>query len=156
MSELATTNMINQLGIRNTSVSIVEYIGSWAEKATSIDLPRHHEVPCEEFAPEAWNKTIEICGGIDNIDPIRERCYGDAFIINFGSEDKAKLKEDIYKPQERSGWHNDDDWYRMFLDSTGNAMTVIHCFSDVPARGGGTWLCEDGMPGEFRILRDGL
>jgi len=119
-----------------------------------LHLPRHREIPAEEFAPDAWNKTIEICGGIEKIDPIRERYYGDAFIINFGSEEKAQIKEDLYKPQDRQGWHNDDDWYRMFLDSTGNAMTVIHCFTDIPERGGGTWLCEDGMAGLVQYLYD--
>ena len=109
-----------------------------------LHLPRHREVSAEEFAPEAWAKTVEICGGEHMIHPVRERCYGDAFIVNFGSEEKAKSTE-VYRPQERAGWHIDDDWYRLFLDSSGNAMTVVHCFSDIPERAGGTWLCEDGI-----------
>lgn len=36
----------------------------------------------------------------------------------------------------------------MFLDSSSTALTVVHCFSDVPKDGGGTWLCEDGLKGE--------
>lgn len=112
-----------------------------------LHLPRHHEVPAEEFAPEAWAKTVEICGGIDMIHPIRERYYGDAFIVNFGSADKTLETEDA-PPQKRSSYHSDCDWYRLFLDSTGNAMTVVHVFSDIPERGGGTWLCEDGLKGE--------
>ena len=114
-----------------------------------LHLPRHREVPAEEFAPEAWAKTVEICGGEHMVHPIRERCYGDAFIVNFGSEEKAKSGQ-TYRPQDRGGWHCDDDWYRMFLDSSGNAMTVVHCFSDIPERAGGTWLCEDGMRSESR------
>ena len=43
--------------------------------------------------------------------------------------------------------------YRLFLDSSGNAMTVVHCFTDIPARGGGTWLCEDAVPGERLLHR---
>ena len=116
-----------------------------------LHLPRHREVPAEEFAPEAWNKIVEICGGEENIDPIRERYYGDAFIINFGSEDKTNAEAE-YKPQEQKGWHTDDDWYRMFLDSSGNALTVIHVFTDIPARGGGTWVCEDGLPGRLQLI----
>lgn len=115
-------------------------------------LPRHREVPAEEFAPEAWNKTIEICGGVDRIDPIRERYYGDAFIINFGTDEWANKKEAPLEPHNLKGWHTDDDWYRMFLDSTGNAMTIIHCFTDIPERGGGTMLCEDGIEGKHDLM----
>ena len=113
-----------------------------------LHLPRHREVPAEEFCPEAWNKIVEIAGGEHMVDPIRERYYGDAFIINFGSEEKAKIEGEPFTPNQRSGWHTDCDWYRQFLDATGNAMTLIHCFTDIPARGGGTWLCEDGLAGE--------
>ncbi|KAM0554961.1 hypothetical protein ACHAPJ_006699 [Fusarium lateritium] len=147
-----------------------EYIDNWLKDLwTRIDydehdkstwhteylhLPRHREVPAEEFAPESWNKIIEICGGEDRIDPVRERYYGDAFIINFGTADKAE-KEPVFQPQERVGWHTDDDWYRMFLDSSGNALTVIHVFTDIPARGGGTCVCEDGIEG-IQIPNDSL
>ena len=65
---------------------------------------------------------------------------------NFGSE--ARTKETPIHPNEKNSWHTDDDWYRMFLDSAGNALTVIHCFTDVLGdHGGGTLLCEDGMKG---------
>jgi hypothetical protein len=111
-----------------------------------LHLPRHREVPAEEFAPEAWNKTIELVGGEDRIDPIRERHYGDAFIVNCGSEEWSR-REQPAEPQNMRGFHTDDDFYRMFLDSTGNAITVIHCFTDIPERGGGTVLCEDGIEG---------
>jgi hypothetical protein len=113
-----------------------------------LHLPRHREIPAEDFAPEAWNKIVEICGGEDRIDPVRERYYGDAFIINFGTEEKTR-QEYEFQPQNKKEWHTDDDWYRMFLDSTGNAMTVIHVFTDIPPRGGGTWLCEDGIKGKL-------
>ncbi|KAJ9145387.1 hypothetical protein NKR23_g5269 [Pleurostoma richardsiae] len=114
-----------------------------------LHLPRHREVPAEEFAPDAWNKIIEICGGEDRIDPVRERYYGDAFIVNSGSVDKA---DDKTLPQDMKGWHTDDDWYRMFLDSSGNALTVINVFTDIPPRGGGTWVCEDGLEGVVKYL----
>ncbi|KAF7192816.1 hypothetical protein HII31_05864 [Pseudocercospora fuligena] len=116
-------------------------------------LPRHREVPAEEFAPEAWKKTIDICGGEHNIDPVRERYYGDAFIINFGTEELTK-QEPKFEPRQAKGWHTDDDWYRCFLDSTGNALTVIHVFSDIPENGGGTAVCEDGIEGVVKYLYD--
>jgi hypothetical protein len=74
--------------------------------AEYLHLPRHHEIPAEEFCPDAWNKVVEIAGGEDRIDPIRERYYGDAFIINFGSAEKA-VPEVEYRPQDRKGWHTD-------------------------------------------------
>ncbi|KAL4882334.1 hypothetical protein BJY04DRAFT_217252 [Aspergillus karnatakaensis] len=119
-----------------------------------LHLPRHREVTAEQFAPEAWSKIQEICGGEDRIDPVRERYYGDAFIVNFGSsekEDKSNSSES-FVPQEFGGWHTGDDWYRMFLDSSGNALTVIHVFTDIPARGGGTCVCEDGLKGVVEYL----
>ena len=111
-----------------------------------LHLPRHREIPAAEFCPEAWAKAVELCGGDEMVHPYRERFYGDAFIVNFGSEGTEKIGKD--DPRSRDGWHVDDDWYRCFLDSGGNAMTVILCFSDIPERGGGTWVCEDGLQGE--------
>ncbi|KAK3681998.1 hypothetical protein LTR37_020676 [Vermiconidia calcicola] len=116
-----------------------------------LHLPRHREVSAEEFAPVAWDKIVDICGGEDRIDPIRERYYGDALIINFGTEEIAK-REPVFEPSAQAGWHTDDDWYRMFLDSSGNAMTVIHVFTDIPEQGGGTCVCEDGIAGVVKYL----
>ena len=33
-------------------------------------------------------------------------------------------------------------------------MTVVHVFTDIPERGGGTWLCEDAIPGVMKYLYD--
>lgn len=118
-----------------------------------VKLPRHREVRCEEFCPAAWGKICEIVGGADKIDPVRERYYGDQFIINFGT---VEGKGTTHAPDELKGWHTDNDWwvlpptqadgrYRQFLDASGNALTLIFCFTDIPARGGGTCLNEDGI-----------
>ena len=110
-----------------------------------LHLPRHREIPAGELCPEAWAKAVELCGGEEMVHPYHERYYGDAFIVNFGSQATEAVGKD--DPSRMDGWHIDDDWYRLFLDSTGNALTVILCFSDVPERGGGTWVCEDGLKG---------
>jgi hypothetical protein len=44
--------------------------------------------------------------------------------------------------------------YRHFLDSSGNALTIILCFTDVLPLGGGTVLCEDGIKRICEILYD--
>jgi len=121
---------------------------TWKEEY--LKMPRHREVPVYEFCPEAWAKMCEIVGGEDKIDPVRERYYGDQFICNFGS-DYWETHESP-PPQEMSGWHTDNDWYRQFLDSAGNALTIIHVFTDIPARGGGTQVCEDGIKGICEYL----
>jgi hypothetical protein len=113
---------------------------TWTEEY--LKMPRHREVPTYEFCPEAWAKMCEIVGGEDKIDPVRERYYGDQMICNFGTEE---MKGGTHDFRELKGWHTDNDWYRQFLDSSGNALTIIHCFTDIPANGGGTALCEDGI-----------
>ena len=113
-----------------------------------LHMPLHRQVRHDEFSPEAWKKIAEVCGGEERIDPERERWIGDNFIINFGSEARSQCQIES-SPREKKGWHCDNDWYRQFLDSSGTALTVIHCFTDIPAGGGGTWLCQDGMAGEF-------
>ena len=47
-----------------------------------VKMPRHREVLASEFCPEAWLKMCELVGGEDKIDPVRERYYGDQFIVN--------------------------------------------------------------------------
>lgn len=72
-----------------------------------IKLPRHREVPAAQFAPKAWDKMVELVGGIDKIDPNRESHYGDQLIINLGRED---LVGGSHKPSDCNGWHTDNDW----------------------------------------------
>ncbi|RSH85422.1 hypothetical protein EHS25_004818 [Saitozyma podzolica] len=120
-------------------------------KETYIKLPRHREVPTHQLCPDAWNKMVEIVGGDDKIDPVRERHYGDQFVINFGNE-YWKSQEEL--PTEAKGWHTDNDWYRQFLDCSGNALAIICCFTDIPARDGGTLVADDGIPGVCQYLHD--
>jgi hypothetical protein len=111
-----------------------------------LHLPRHREVRAEDFAPKAWDAICDLVGGEDKLDPLRERWYGDQFICNFGSA--ARTAEETPEPlRDRATWHIDNDWFRQFLDSSGVALTVIHCFTDVLPNGGGTILCEDAIKG---------
>lgn len=142
---------------------------TWTEPY--LKMPRHREVRCEEFCPEAWAKMCEIVGGEELVDEVRERWYvevleqrralnalipyryGDQFIVSAGGDERWGRKAEIEKEgtvedyRAMKGWHTDNDWYRFFLDSSGNALTIICCFTDIPARGGGTALAEDGIAG---------
>jgi hypothetical protein len=141
-----------------------EYISSWmsdlwvrlgydpADKSTwsseYYHMPHHRQVRAELVAPRAWGKIVDICGGEERIDPERERWIGDNFIINFGTRSRAESDpRDDVPLHEKGGFHCDNDWYRMFLDSSSTALTIVYCFTDIPARGGGTILCEDGIEG---------
>ena len=77
-------------------------------KETYYKMPRHREVPTHEFCPEAWAKMCEIVGGEERIDPVRERYYGDQFIINLGSE--QTVNDDKHDYNTMPGWHTDNDW----------------------------------------------
>ena len=112
-----------------------------------LHLAHHHQIRNEDFCPGAWGKIVDICGGEDVIDPERERWVGDSLIINFGSEERSKEPRDKAPPSQ-GHYHVDNDWYRHFLDGSETALTVIHCFSDIPEGGGGTQLCEDGIKRE--------
>lgn len=114
-----TENMWTRLGYDPEDKS------TWKE--TYVKLPRHREVPVDELCPKAYQKMVEIVGGPEVIDPVRERYHGDQLIINFGSE---YWKTHEVHPTESKGWHTDNDWYRQFLTSSGNALTIIHCFTD--------------------------
>lgn len=146
---------------------------TWASNqkmGTYVKLPRHREVLASELAPRAWAAMCEIVGGEDKIDPVRERYHGDQLIINFGNEYWTKVSSILEvlafcaellhlqhaspPPHLLNGWHADNDWYRQFLDSSGNALTIIHLFTDIPPSGGGTWICEDGIKRSCRVMYD--
>lgn len=114
-----------------------------------LKMPRHREVPNEEFCTkDAWAKITEIIGGQDKLHPYRERYFGDQFIINFGND---YWETHDQTPQQAKGWHIDNDWYRQMLDSGGYALTLIFLFTDCPERGGGTYVCEDALPGMLKV-----
>lgn len=122
---------------------------TWKEEY--VHVAHHRQVRNEEFCPKAWGKIMDLCGGEDRIHEARERWVGDNFIVNFGSEARAKEDPASHPPQTKTSFHSDNDWYRAFLDSSSTALTIVHCFTDIPKNGGGTWLCEDALKGEWPL-----
>ncbi|RSH89876.1 hypothetical protein EHS25_001862 [Saitozyma podzolica] len=110
-----------------------------------MHIPRHREIRHEDFSPKGWAAICDLVGGEDRLHNLYERWVGDQFVCNFGSAERTSQVEEPVK--SRKTWHIDNDWFRHFLDSSNVALTVIHCFTDIPKRGGGTILCEDGLKG---------
>lgn len=77
-----------------------------------LKMPRHREVRCEEFCPEAWAKMCELVGGEELVDEVRERWVGDQFICNFGGDERWGRTEEEGEVgyAELPGWHTDNDW----------------------------------------------
>lgn len=75
-----------------------------------LKMPRHREVRCEEFCPEAWAKMCEIVGGEEKVDDMRERWCGDQLICNFGDDERWGTKGRNVDYPEMPGWHTDNDW----------------------------------------------
>jgi len=113
---------------------------TWEE--SYLKMPRHREVPVEEFCPEAWHKICEIVGGEQVIDPVRDRFYGDQFHVNFGTKE---LEGTEWDPKTCNTFHTDNDYFRQFLDSGECALTIICLFTDCTAEGGATICCEPGI-----------
>jgi hypothetical protein len=108
-----------------------------------MHIPRHREIRHEDFSPKGWAAICDLVGGEDRLHDLYERWVGDQFVCNFGAAERTSQVEEPVK--SRKTWHIDNDWFRQFLDSSNVALTVIHCFTDIPKRGGGTILCEDGL-----------
>jgi hypothetical protein len=94
-----TDNVFTRLGIDPHDKA------TWTDEY--VKLPRHREVRAELFCPEAWPKLMDIVGGEERVDPVRERWFGDQFIINFGSE---KWTREEHTMRDLKGWHTDNDW----------------------------------------------
>ncbi|KZT54346.1 hypothetical protein CALCODRAFT_16213 [Calocera cornea HHB12733] len=127
---------------------------TWKEEY--VKLPRHRDIPVSEFCPDAYKAICDVVGGEDRLDPVRNSMHGDQFIVNNGSEYWEKHD---YPPETATGWHTDNDWYRQFLDSGEIALTIIHLFTDIEPRGGGTYICEDGIKAVCQFFlshREGL
>jgi hypothetical protein len=124
---------------------------TWQEEYTQVS--RIREAPAMKVIPRAWEKVVELAGGPHMLDVERDSRVDDHFIINFGSEAKAKQSPSAHPPHGLKGWHTDDEWYRQFLDSSGDSMTLLVAWSDIPEGGGGTWIAEDGTKGEHYYMK---
>jgi len=122
---------------------------SWVKER--IHLPAHREVPTEEFMPKAWKAICELVGGEERIDrTLFETCV-DTLIINLGSEEWRDKEVD---PKDFGNWHIDGDWFRHYLDSSDQGLTVIVLFNDIVPRGGGTFIAPDGIKNVVKWLYD--
>jgi len=122
---------------------------TWEEE--TIWMPRHRDMLTKEFSPDAYKAMCELVGGEDRVDDVRNAYSGDQFIVNLGTE---YWKDHDVDPRTMNNWHIDGDWYRHFLDSGEGALVVIQVYTDILPRGGGTYVCEDGLEGICKFLYD--
>jgi hypothetical protein len=116
---------------------------TWDRERTN--MPWHQREAVSTFAPKAWAAMKDLLGGEDRIDETAAH-WGDSFIVNLGTDELAKSKEDI-APQDLTNWHVDGDFFMQvhFLDSPEQALLVIPIYSNIVPRGGGTMICPEGI-----------
>ncbi|KZT54113.1 hypothetical protein CALCODRAFT_524925 [Calocera cornea HHB12733] len=122
---------------------------TWEEE--TIWMPRHRDMLTKEFSPAAYAAMCELVGGEERVEPLRNAYSGDQFIVNLGTE---YWKDHDADPRTMPAWHIDGDWYQHFLDSGEGALVVIQVYTDILPRGGGTYVCEDGIAGICKFLYD--
>lgn len=111
---------------------------SW--QVERIHLPSTMQVELETFSPRLWAAICDLLGGAGRIS---KQYIWDSFIIN--------LQHGITRPWEPPtanlpGWHKDGDSFRHFLDSPEQALQVFMVWTDISARGGGTFVACDSIP----------
>ncbi|KAJ7596680.1 hypothetical protein C8J56DRAFT_293624 [Mycena floridula] len=107
-----------------------------------IHMPFHKRENVATFAPKAWEAIQDLLGGEDRID---EQCssWSDGFIVNLGTN-VMEGAESLH-PSDLGNWHCDGDFFVHYLDSPEQALLVIPIFSEIKPRGGGTFICPDGL-----------
>ncbi|KDQ62673.1 hypothetical protein JAAARDRAFT_189966 [Jaapia argillacea MUCL 33604] len=113
---------------------------TWTKDRTH--MPYHKREEVAKFAPKAWAAMTELLGGEDRIDT-ESSMWGDSFIINLGAPEYEGLPS--VDPRDLDNWHVDGDFFVHFLDSPEQGLLVIPVFSDIKPRGGGTYMCPDGI-----------
>ncbi|KAF9270519.1 hypothetical protein L218DRAFT_969059 [Marasmius fiardii PR-910] len=107
-----------------------------------IHMPSHKREEVAKFAPKAWAAITDLLGGEDRVDE-KSSSWGDSFIVNFGTPDLENAVST--HPRDLNNWHVDGDFFVHYLDSPEQALLVIPVFSDIEARGGGTYISPDGI-----------
>ncbi|KAM5543274.1 hypothetical protein V8D89_003148 [Ganoderma adspersum] len=120
---------------------------TWTKE--KIHMPRHREIPTQEFMPEAWGAICELLGGEDRIDPTLFESSGDSLIVNLGAE---QWVDKVIDPKDLGNWHIDGDWFTHFLDSGEQGLQVIVLFNDIKPRAGGTYISPDGIKNVVQYL----
>ncbi|KAH7927759.1 hypothetical protein BV22DRAFT_1031378 [Leucogyrophana mollusca] len=116
---------------------------TWPTEKDRIHMPWHNRESVSTFCPKAWGAMTELLGGEERIAE-NSGWWGDSFIVNLGSEELARQKESRH-PKDLDNWHVDGDFFVHFLDSPEQGLLVIPIFSDIEPRGGGTYICTDGI-----------
>jgi len=122
---------------------------TWEEER--FRMPRQREMPWAQFAPKGYGAICEIVGGADRLDPKIFDKAGDSLITNFGKEE---WRNQTVHPKDLGNWHVDGNWFTHFLDSSEQSVLCVILFNDVAPRGGGTFICEDGLGHIIRWLYD--
>ncbi|KAH7914289.1 hypothetical protein BJ138DRAFT_1177439 [Hygrophoropsis aurantiaca] len=116
---------------------------TWPTEKDRIHMPVHNRESVSTFCPQAWGAMTELLGGEERISE-KSGWWGDSFIVNLGSEELARQKVSRH-PTDLDNWHVDGDFFVHFLDSPEQGLLVIPIFSDIEPRGGGTYICTDGI-----------
>ncbi|KAI0081287.1 hypothetical protein K474DRAFT_1636018 [Panus rudis PR-1116 ss-1] len=116
-----------------------------------VHMPRHREIPTDQFMPNAWGAMCELLGGEDRIDKTLFESCGDSLIVNLGSEEW--VDKEIH-PKDLGNWHIDGDWFTHFLDSGEQGLTVIVLFNDIEPKAGGTYISPDGISNVVKWLHE--
>ncbi|KAI0338885.1 hypothetical protein BDW22DRAFT_1362183 [Trametopsis cervina] len=120
---------------------------TWARER--VHMPWHKRESVSTFSPMAWEAMQDLLGK-DRIDE-QYSTWGDSFIMNLGTPELEG--EDKYvHPHDFDNWHVDGDFFVHFLDSPEQALLVIPLFSEIKPRGGGTYICPEGVEGVARYL----
>ena len=106
----------------------------------------HRRETLEEFAPDAWEASCDLMGGLDRV---KSRPGINLFAMNL----KQGADTPFQPPSALSqGWHKDGWHFRHFLDSPEQALLGIPLFTDVLPQGGATFIAADSVGVVARYL----